>query len=343
MERKVKPNVKLMTISENKKWETIGIGFFHLKQQNNKLYIQITTNDNKTILNIELTKNDYFEQPKNCYAHIKTHNKHYTFQFINEKMCNDVCNNFKQIKMTDIKSKQKSSSEQKENKNDIYTKTLQSLNLLNKSNNENNNINNNNNEKKEIKEVKDIKEVKENESTQQTIMKPNYTLITPENVNKMCELAFETMSKQNTRRLYQKISIEDIGKNIQRISNENVSTKNREFYDKMFQFVKALLFIPEDQLVNELLQYKTLISMFFILSFDASIPEKRKVNFANEYKTHLKSMKSVFMNDETLNQLRQHSYAIIYFRDVVIARYSDELFVMKIDQALEDMNRRILK
>ncbi|EMD48355.1 hypothetical protein KM1_150300 [Entamoeba histolytica HM-3:IMSS] len=162
------------------------------------------------------------------------------------------------------------------------------------------------------------------------------------NIFQLRDLAYKAMSTRNPSELLSKINPKEIAQGLVQISKTINESTSKEFMTCVFIFVKALLFISDNQLMEELYKLSVLKSLFVILSYDPLFLSNNRPNFLEEFYSCINNMKEVIEQTETLTQLIEYSFALVYFRDVVIARFSDETVCAPITLRIDILNKKIL-
>ncbi|ELP87388.1 hypothetical protein EIN_096450 [Entamoeba invadens IP1] len=161
-----------------------------------------------------------------------------------------------------------------------------------------------------------------------------------ENMQTLRDAALKAMSSRNLKELTTKICLSDVIEGVVETAKSLAVTK-KEFVSRLFLFVKALLFIPDEALFDELYNLQMVKAMFVILSYDQQIPPNNFINFYDDFKTRMKQMVEIFGKTEKMAKLIKHAFALVYLRDVVIARFADETIVAAINSRLDKINTQI--
>lgn len=161
-----------------------------------------------------------------------------------------------------------------------------------------------------------------------------------ENITHLRDLACNAMKERDSSGLFGKISMSKIVEGLIKVS-QKISAVNENVQTNTFFFTKALLFIPDDQIPERIYNMECLEALYKILMYDPEIPQQNRVDFISDFRQKLSSMKSGFDHSDDLTEMLRYAFALVYFRDVVIARFADETITNPLNMRLDGHYKKI--
>ncbi|EMD49390.1 hypothetical protein KM1_139290 [Entamoeba histolytica HM-3:IMSS] len=166
---------------------------------------------------------------------------------------------------------------------------------------------------------------------------------TEENIKEIRDLAITSLASRNTSILFEKLTLQEIINGLIKFSKTINDTTKKDIVESVFIFVKVLLLLPDEKISDEIYQLSTLKALFVILTYDPQIPQTNRIYFFDDFKTKLAGIKEIVERSFAVKNLVEYAFALTYFRDIVVARFSDESIGTPINIRLSNTQRKILE